>query len=210
MKADFAHDTGTDLKQHGVSCVVLIGGESRRMGADKAFVKLAGETLLQRVLNCVQPLFDDMMISGREPKFEISGTRFITDQLPGRGPAIGLCAALASARNPYVFATACDMPFITPAFIEWLLSCRHGYDVVVPLLGGKLQPLCAVYSKNCIRTLTSRVQKGERSLAGFIDCEPGLRVHRLDGHALGQISANPHCLMDIDSPEALARAKILV
>ena len=187
--------------------MVLIGGESRRMGADKAFVKLAGETLLQRVLNCVQPLFDDVMISGREPRFEISGTRFITDQLPGRGPAIGLCAALASTRHPDVFAIACDMPFITPALIERLLSRRHGHDVVVPLLDGKLQPLCAVYNRDCVQALTCRVRRGERSIVDFIESNPELRVCRLDGQSLSRIAANSHCLMDIDSPEGLARAK---
>jgi len=206
MKTGFTHHTGDDLKQQDVSCVILIGGESRRMGADKAFVKLAGQTLLQRVFNCVKPLFDDVMISGRWPRLEMSGTRFISDQLPGRGPAIGLCAALANARHPYVFATACDMPFITSELIERLLSCRHGYDVVAPMMDGKLQPLCAVYSRNCGPALTRRVQRGERSIAGFIEREPGLRVRRIDGRSLCQTAADSHCLMDIDSPENLAMA----
>jgi len=202
MKSEIACDAGQD-----VSCVVLMGGESRRMGADKAFVKLAGETLLQRVLNCVQPLFDDVMLSGRDLRIQVSGTRFITDELPGRGPALGLCSALASSRHPYVFTTACDMPFITPALIERLLSFRHGHDVVAPVLDGKLQPLCAVYSRTCLQALTRRVRRGERSLVAFIEGEPELRVRRLDGKALGRMDASSHCLMDIDSPENLASAK---
>lgn len=89
---------------NGVSCVVLAGGESRRMGTDKAHVKLAGSSLLERVLKVVTPLFDDVMVSrhDRDGESDCVGdsedngetVRVIEDQLDGRGPVVGLCSAL--------------------------------------------------------------------------------------------------------------------
>ncbi|MES0371195.1 MAG: molybdenum cofactor guanylyltransferase, partial [Mariprofundaceae bacterium] len=133
---------------NGVSCVVLAGGESRRMGTDKAHVKLAGSSLLERVLKVVTPLFDDVMVSRHDHDGDCvgdgEGVRVIEDQLDGRGPVVGLCSALQQARHDYVFVTACDMPFIAPGLISYLTSLRSGFDIVVPVRDGRPEPLCAV------------------------------------------------------------------
>ncbi len=191
----------------GVSCVILTGGESKRMGADKAHVQLAGRTLIERVLATVMPLFDDVMISGRDNTVEIDGTRFVKDRHAGRGPVIGICASMQEARHPYLFAIACDMPFVTSGLIEALVSSPDGYDVVVPMCGGRPEPLCALYSKACLKALAERVENGERGLVSFIENTPELKVRRISEQELRKIDPALRSFMDIDSSDALAEAE---
>ena len=191
----------------GVSCVVLTGGESKRMGADKAYVQLAGRTLIERVLTTVTPLFDDVMISGRDKTVKINGTRFVKDRHTGRGPAIGLCAAMQEARHPYLFVIACDMPFVLPRLIKFLASNPDGYDVVMPMCGGRPEPLCALYSKACLKALAGRVENGERGLVSFIENTPGLKVRRISEQELWKIDPDLRSFVDIDSSDALAEAE---
>jgi len=191
----------------GVSCVILAGGESKRMGSDKARVKLAGLTLIERVLATVNPLFDDVMISGRDNAVEIGGTRFVKDRHTGRGPIIGLCAALQEARHPYLFVIACDMPFVTPQLIESLALNPDGYDVVVPMRDGRPEPLCALYSTACINVLVGRVENGQRGLVSFIENRPEFKVRRISEQESRKIDPALQSFMDIDSTEVLAEAE---
>jgi len=190
-----------------VSCVILAGGESKRMGADKARVQLAGRTLIERVLATVNPLSDDVMISGRDNTVKIDGTRSIKDRHAGRGPAIGLCAAMQEARYSYLFAIACDMPFVTSELVEFLALSPDGYDVVVPMRGGRPEPLCALYSTACLNALAERVENGKRGLVSFIENTPELKVRRISEQELRKIDPALRSFVDIDSAEALAEAE---
>jgi len=180
------------------------------MGRDKAQVKLGGRTLLERVLATVTPLFDDVMVSGRQEKVCPETVRFVRDRLAGRGPAIGLCAAMEEAWYPYLFAIACDMPFVSARLIEHLALFRHGYDVVVPVHDGRPEPLCAMYSTARIKQLAQRVERGERGLISFIEKTSGLRVRRIDEQELNCTGRAVHAFLDIDSAEALAEAEKMI
>jgi molybdopterin-guanine dinucleotide biosynthesis protein A len=193
----------------GVSCVVLAGGESRRMGRDKAQVKLAGSSLLERVLKVVTPLFDDVMVSRQKRDGEINGLRFIEDQLSGRGPIIGLCSALQQARHAYVFVTACDMPFISAGLITYLTSLRSKADIVVPVRDGRPEPLFAVYSRSCLEDLIERVKQGKRGLTLFIR-ETTRSVHYVDAQQLQEHDPALHSFVDVDSTTALIEAEAML
>jgi len=191
----------------GVSCVILAGGESKRMGTDKAHVQLAGRTLIERVLATVTPLFDDVMISARDNAVEIDGTRFVQDRYAGRGPVIGLCAAMQEARHSYLFAIACDMPFVTSELIEFLASSPDGYDMVVPVRGGRPEPLCALYSTACLKALAGRVENGKRGLVSFIENTSELKARYISEQELRKIDPALRSFVDIDSTDALAEAE---
>jgi len=194
----------------GVSCVILTGGESKRMGMDKAQILLSGKTLLERVLEIVQPLFDDIMISSRGSEPYMEGARFIKDSLPGRGPAVGLCAAIEEARHPFIFAIACDMPFVKSELIEYIASYRKGFDIVVPLHGDKPEPLCAVYGIGSLRRLAKCVEAGKRGLVSFIEQTPGLDVWKITERETRKIDADLQSFVDIDFPEALLKAERMI
>lgn len=131
------------------TAVILAGGESRRMGRDKADLPLGGRTLLQSVIATMQPLFAEVIISVRQPRPEIALPQVCDNPLHA-GPLAGLVAGLERATTPWVFAVACDMPFIAPAVIECLARQCAGHQAVVPVVRGHPQPLAAFYSASCL------------------------------------------------------------
>lgn len=179
------------------------------MGSDKAQVQLAGSSLLERVLNVVRPLFDDVMVSRQSQDGEIKGVRIIEDQLDGRGPVIGLCSALQQAHHSHVFVTACDMPFVSAELITHLSSLHAGFDIVVPVRDGRPEPLFAVYSTSCLDELLERVKQGNRGLTSFIR-QTDLRVHYVETQQLQQYDPALHSFVDVDSASMLADAETIL
>jgi molybdopterin-guanine dinucleotide biosynthesis protein A len=212
--------TSPDNKKilNDLSCVILVGGESRRIGTDKARVELKGKKLFSHVFEKLAPLFNDIMIGAHDQEYpidalgDIKGARFITDQgfaSDERGPALGLCSALDAALNPWVFTVACDHPLIVPALIEYMATLKDNFDCVVPITGGKLQPLFALYNKNCLAPLGERIKNAEtkkgRSLYGFLKETKGLRVKYITEDEAKNIDPDLTSFIDIDTQEELLK-----
>ncbi len=173
----------------GLSCVILVGGESRRIGSDKAQVEFRGKKLFRHVFEKTSPLFDDIMISAHDRNYpidtlgDIKEARLVYDNNADkdvRGPALGLSSALEAARNPWVFMTACDQPLIEPELIRYLAGLQADFDCVVPITDGKIQSLFACFKKSCLPALRRRIEKAEtkkgRSLYGFLKEDQGIKV----------------------------------
>ena len=186
------------------TALILAGGDSRRMGQDKASLVLDGLPLLQRVVNIVQPLFAETIISVRQPRHDIALPQ-VCDDPAHHGPLAGLAAGLERATTPWVFAVACDMPFITPAVIEHMAVCRSGSQAVVPVVQGHVQPLAAFYARDCLQALQLLLGgSGQQSLRALLD---RLRVCYVDEAQL--LAADPHLrsFFDLDTPEDVAAAQ---
>ncbi|MFZ3071977.1 MAG: molybdenum cofactor guanylyltransferase [Thermodesulfobacteriota bacterium] len=205
-------------KIKGVSCVILLGGESKRMGKDKAGVKISGKTLFSMVYEKVSPLFDEVMVSARDKNYDVArlmkkkaGTapfRVVYDELPGRGPAIGLLSALKNARNVWVFAIGCDSPFPSPKLIRRLAKSKEGFDCVIPVHFNRLQTLFALYKKTCFAPLLSRIKKrGNPGLAEFIEKSPSIKVLYVTEKEIKKIDPAFESFMDADTPEELSLMK---
>ena len=199
----------------GVSCVILLGGESKRMGKDKAGVKLSGKTLFSMVYEKVSPLFDEVMVSARDKNYDVKKLmkkkatplpfRVVYDELPGRGPAIGLLSALKNARNVWVFAIGCDSPFVNSRLIRCLAKSKEGFDCVIPVHGKRLQTLFALYKKTCFAPLFSRVKKsGSPGLAGFIEESASIKVRHVTEKEIKTTDPGFESFMDADTPEELS------
>lgn len=194
----------------GASCVVLIGGESRRMGTDKAAVELSGRKLLDHVLDAVLPIFDEVFIGAHDDDPSLiktlpAGVRVVRDTLPGRGPALGVCSALEAAKNPWVFVVSCDVPMLSGGLVEALALLRENFDAVVPYVKGGPEPTCAFYSKTLLAPLKESVLAGKRGLAYFLkEAEAkGLNIRYADGEELKQADPGLLSFTDIDTPEDL-------
>lgn len=134
-----------------VTGILLAGGKSRRMGIDKRFLTLGGDTLVQRALSVYERLFTEILIVVAEPVPQLSdmGHQVVTDLIPNCATLGGLYTGLSLSRNPRVFAAACDMPFLNLDIIRHLIGCCDD-DVVMPNLETGLQPMHAVYAKTCL------------------------------------------------------------
>jgi molybdopterin-guanine dinucleotide biosynthesis protein A/precorrin-6B methylase 2 len=129
------------------SAVILAGGQSRRMGRDKAWVEINGQTLLARALATVRDAgIDEVFISGREGTAYASlGCPVLHDARPGRGPLGGIVAGLSAAHSPLLLVLAVDLARMTSAFIRKLKVHCTANTGVVPVLSGRLEPLAAIY-----------------------------------------------------------------
>ncbi len=195
-----------------IACVVLIGGESRRMGEDKASLDLAGKALVERVLDVVRPLFSEIYIGAHEESTlgKAYGLPVIVDTLPGRGPALGVCAALDKASAEKVFIVSCDLPMLSGRVIEYLATLTEGFDAVVPMVEGRIQTTCAIYSRACLAPLEERVsstEKGGRSLARFLEETEGLKVRYVTEDELKSIENGVGSFADVDTPQDLEEAR---
>ena len=187
------------------TAVVMAGGRSLRMGRDKATLLLGEQTLLQRVIDVVAPVFGEVSVSVREQRIDV-GWPQICDEQPDGGPLAGLCAALAQARTPWIFALATDMPFIAPALIELLAARRAGFDAVVPIVHGHPQPLAAFYATSCLTVVRALLDDdgGRRSLRAALE---RLNVCYVDESLLRAADPQLRSFFDLDTPQDLATAR---
>jgi molybdopterin-guanine dinucleotide biosynthesis protein A len=155
------------------SAAILAGGQATRFrGQDKGALLVDGRAILDRQLEALAPLTDDIMIVGdvargfqprdRSPERAAPLPREVHDIVPGCGPLGGLHAALTAARGEALLLVACDMPYLSSAFVAHLFSLAGDADIVVPQSERGYHPLCAVYTNACLEPVAARL--GERRL----------------------------------------------
>lgn len=152
-----------------LSGVVLAGGQSRRMGRDKALIAFAGEPLIRRAVRILGEACDDVLIaSGDGRRLPVAGCRQVADALPGAGPLAGLVAGLEAARHPLVAVVAVDMPHLSPPVFRLLEALWGGEPAVVPEVRGESQPLHALYASAAAPALRRRLEAGELTLRAAV------------------------------------------
>lgn len=141
------------------------------MGEDKALMQFLGTTLIERVINRVRSLGDELLIITNDPeKFKSFQLPLYEDLLPGTGALGGLYTALRVARFPIVSVVACDMPFVNPKILKEALSIliEENSDVAIPRTGRGYEPFHAVYRRRtCLPAVHRALQGGERRLISW-------------------------------------------
>lgn len=134
-----------------VTCAILAGGKSLRMGRDKATLSVGTKPLINRVYDEAKKVFKDIIIISNHHKI-IDGLNvpIFEDILPIQTPIAGIVSALLYADNPYVFVLACDMPFVSEKSIEYIIDKVQGEDLIIPRSRGGYEPLYAIYNRACI------------------------------------------------------------
>lgn len=185
----------------GVSGVLVAGGKSRRMGADKRFLELGGQTLLERVLCVLQSLFGEVLVVVAEPLPQLSGQgyRIVTDLIPNRATVGGLYTGLSLASHSRIFAVACDMPFLSPSVIRRLTELGGQSDVVMPKLATGLQPMHALYSKACLPQLEGMVQTRHLKVQDLVET-PGLTVRLVPEKEFRDVDPQLLSFLNINTP----------
>ncbi len=148
--------------------IVLAGGRSQRMGAEKAALMIGGEPLLRRVVRRLRAALPDVLVVGPESlQSLVPDARVVPDADPGRGPLGGIVTAFDVLAGPRVFAVACDMPFVEPALVRELLRIADESpeaDVVALRTARGVEPLHAVYRSSCLPPMRAQLAAGEGAL----------------------------------------------
>ncbi|WP_170240255.1 molybdenum cofactor guanylyltransferase [Thermosediminibacter litoriperuensis] len=146
------------------SAVILNGGKSSRISVkNKGLLKIGGMTILQRIIAVLEPLFQDILVISNSPgeiDYLEGRCRIFRDEVEGLGPLGGIYTGLKKMENRAGFFVACDMPFLSAELINMLLDASGGFDAVCPRYRGLIEPLHAVYSKNCIDAIEVLIEKG--------------------------------------------------
>lgn len=191
------------------TAIILAGGDSQRMGSDKASLLLGEQTLLHRVIATMQKTFPQVIVSVRQPRPEIDLPQVCDEQasegMPSAGgPLAGLAASLGHVATPWVFVVACDMPFVEPAMVELLAKYRSQYQAVVSVVRGHPQPLAAFYASSCLGTIRAHLAGGgKNSLRAVLE---QLRTRYVDETELLKADPTLRSFFDLDTPQDVARA----
>lgn len=154
-----------------VSGVILAGGHSRRMGADKALILWDGETFVARTARVLSSVADDVAVTRRPGQSPLAGLRTVYDRRPDQGPLAGLEAGLLAARHEWVLAVPVDTPALRLALLGKLASlalAETQTEAVVPVCGGRWQPLLAAYRRSLAGRLSAALEAGRLRVLDFV------------------------------------------
>ena len=190
-----------------VSGIVLAGGGSKRLGQDKALITLGERTLIEIVLERLGRVCKDLVLSTSDAdKFAFLGVRMVKDVYPQRGVLSGLYSGLKSARYPHAVAVACDMPFLSPSLLRFMILHIAGHDVVVPRLSAGLEPLHAIYARTCLEPMRESLERGELRIVDFWD---RVKVRYIEEQEIDILDPDKLSFFNINTPKDLARAREL-
>lgn len=196
IAADFKIEDCAD-----VTGVILAGGRSRRMGQDKATLEIGGEMNIARILAMMRSLFPSVLIAGDRPDLACPEVPAIPDIYPGSALG-GIHGGLAAASTPWIFVLPCDLAFPDPELVRFILQHREGYDVVLPRTAQGLEPVFALYHKNCLGAMAGMLARGDYRIYDFYD---QVRVRYLDAEILPP--GWQRALFNLNTPEDLRRMK---
>ncbi|MBI3289568.1 MAG: molybdenum cofactor guanylyltransferase [Elusimicrobia bacterium] len=192
----------------GVSGAVLAGGRSLRFGSDKASAPWNGSTLVESVSDLLGGLFRLRMIVVKTPGTLAHLARpdrlIVPDAFTEQHALGGIYSALAAAPTGRVFVCACDMPFLRPELIRALCTASSGFDAVVPIWQGELQPLCAVYSKSCLPPMMRLVSEERLSVRELF---PRVRARVFSEAEVNDVDGEGRSFLDLDTRKDYATAK---
>jgi len=187
---------------------VQAGGASRRMGQDKALMPFLGRPLIQRVVDRLTPIANELIVTTNHPQdYRFLGLPLFPDLKPGRGALGGLYTALSSAACEVVAVVACDMPFANASLIEAAsrLLVQEEADVVIPDSGDGLEPLHAVYRREiCLPAIEAAIDSDQWRLISWF---PQVKVRILQPDEVKLYDLAGMTFWNLNTPEEFAEAE---
>jgi molybdopterin-guanine dinucleotide biosynthesis protein A len=191
---------------------ILVGGASRRMGQDKAQLRLGPETMLERIAAQLSPVTSSVTLVGGSQADSGSSLPSVPDVYEKWGALGGIHAALSAAKTDWIIVIACDLPFITRDLFERLKSfvdeSIDSIDSIVPLQpDGRPQPVCALYYREtCLPEIERLVSAGEHTPRALL---ANVRTRYVQFKELNDLPGAENFFLNLNTPEDFARAKWL-
>lgn len=199
---------------NALTAAVLAGGQSRRMGQDKALLEVDGRALIEYVLDVTKSLADETLIVASErPEYDRFGCRVVPDKFPQSGSLGGIYTALSESATDYCLVLACDMPFVNRNLLEYMAGVERNYDVLVPSLppersdqGSRetLETLHAIYGKSCLPAIERQLNAGVFKVIGFFT---EVNVVKLPEEVVQEYDPQLLSFFNTNTPEEFAWAK---
>ena len=191
-----------------LTIVIQAGGMSSRMGEDKALKLFLGRPLIQRVIERMTPIADEIIVTTNRPaEYAFLNLRLVPDLKPGRGALGGLYTAIASATHPLVAVVACDMPFASQMFFEGArrLIVKEEADVIIAKTDEGYEPLHALYRREtCLPAIESAIDADQWKVIAWF---PQVKVRTLMPEEIKTLDPSGLCFWNLNTPEEFAEAE---
>lgn len=155
------------------TCIILAGGQSSRMGADKSFLRIDENFIISKLVELVKPLFNDLIIIANNLKaYSNINVKVFEDVYRDCGPLGGIHSGLLNSNTNKNFIISCDMPLMDRSVLEYICSFDWDGEILVPKVDEKIHPLCGLYSKNLTQQLehlldASKVENNSANLSVY-------------------------------------------
>lgn len=148
---------------------ILAGGKSSRMNYNnKAFLNYKDKAFIEHIISCGKDYKEIIIVANYEKLYKRFNLKIVKDIYVGNGPLSGIHTALKNSSTDKVLCVACDMPLINEKILNTLGNYKGDYDVLVPKVDNRLQPLCSIYSKNILKSIEHSLDKNENKIQNLI------------------------------------------
>ena len=195
-----------------ISCIVLAGGKGLRLGRDKALETIGNRSLLEWVVFRVGFFNSDIIIvTATKQSFpqvtSYPKLRIVTDTYPGKGSLGAIYTGLTTSDSLYNLVVACDMPFLNQALLRYMIQLSANFDVVVPRLGKMVEPLHAIYSRDCLAPIKCLLKQGNLSVTELFSL---VRVRYVEAEEINSFDPKHLSFFNINTQADLERAREIV
>lgn len=198
---------------HVAGVAIVAGGQSSRFGSNKALTLIDGRAIVERVLDAVSGLSDDLFLVTNTPEpYQHLGLRMVADLKPEGGALRGLHTALSSTDRPWVLCLACDMPFVKASLLEHIVALTQtseaaDWGAVAPRHAGGAEPFCAAYRRAvCLPELERLLAGGRYRLQGLLD---RVHVRYVEPPELTDIDPELVSFINVNTPDEWTAAEAL-
>jgi len=195
---------------HPCTGVILSGGLNTRFGGtNKAFSSIGGRRIIDRLLDVFTDLFDEIILVTNHPEqFLQWDLTIVTDIFDLRSSLTGIHTGLFYANNPNAFFSACDTPFLQKELVETLVEqIEHKIDIIMPETTAGFEPLCAIYSKRCLKPAEDHLKANKLKIQWAFRSN---RIKNIPENLLRSVDPELRSFFNINTPEDLARAAAMI
>ena len=187
-----------------ITGMILAGGVSRRLNyKNKALLKIGNASIIEHIIGALSKVTESIvLITNSSEEFAHLGLPTFSDIIPESGSLGGIYTGLKVSKTHYNLVVACDMPFVQPHLLKFLIDNSSGYDVTIPITPDGLHPTCAVYSKDCIEFIETQIGTRDLKIISFF---PYVKVNRVDVSILFPCY-DPNVFLNINTNEDYLKA----
>ena len=191
------------------SGIILAGGKGSRINKNKALITLPdGKTLIQKCMDDLKKVFTQILIATNQKAFYRDyDACVVEDLIKNRGPLGGIFTGLCYSTSYYNFVIGCDMPFLQIGLIKLLLEKCEGQDVIIPEIDAEVEPLFAVYSKNCLPVIFDHLQRRDLKIRHVLT---KLNVKKIGEKEIDAVDPKRLSFFNINTSDDLKKAQGLL
>ena len=177
-------------------------------GRPKALLELGGRRLIERVIDALSGVLDDLLLVTNTPEvYGFLALPMVPDVFPDHGSLGGIYSGLKAAPGDAAFTVACDMPFLSAEVIRLVVARGGNADVVIPRVGDQLETMHALYRRTCLGPMEACLRAGRLKIVGFFD---QVRVVEITEAEVARLADPTVVFMNVNTPAELERARQLI